>query len=124
MTPADLELERLARAATPGPWTAERQDGDSGEIYYALHGKNYDFITNVGDHANNWLHDAAFIAAANPQAVLGLLARVRELEGALTEIAKGEGEYSRDPMEHAINTIDSMKAIATKAIRRPGSAGS
>ena len=36
---------------------------------------------------------------------------------ALTEIAKREGAYSRDPLKHAENTIDHMAALAEVAIR-------
>ena len=35
---------------------------------------------------------------------------------ALAEIAKGEGPYSRDPLTHADNCIDAMKAIAVKVL--------
>lgn len=38
------------------------------------------------------------------------------LLAALEEIAKGEGAYSRDPLKHAENTIESMKEIARSAI--------
>jgi len=37
------------------------------------------------------------------------------LLAALAEIEKGEGAYSRDPLEHASNTIDYMKRIAREA---------
>ena len=43
---------------------------------------------------------------------------VRELLEALTEIAKGEGEFATDPLQHAINTIESMKALAHAAIAK------
>lgn len=36
---------------------------------------------------------------------------------ALQEIAKGQGAFSRDPLEHASNTIDNMKEIANEAIK-------
>ena len=36
---------------------------------------------------------------------------------ALQEIAKGAGPFSRDPMEHAINTIANMKAVAVDALK-------
>lgn len=42
--------------------------------------------------------------------------RVQKLETALREIQKGEGRFSTDPLEHASNTIDDMKAIATAAL--------
>ncbi len=34
----------------------------------------------------------------------------------LKEIAKGEGEFSRDPITHAINTIENMKRLAKEAL--------
>lgn len=42
--------------------------------------------------------------------------RIEELEEVLAEIAKGEGRYNADKLQHAVNTIDDMKAIANKAI--------
>lgn len=41
---------------------------------------------------------------------------VSKLELALVEIAKGEGAFSRDPLKHAENTIESMKRLASEAI--------
>jgi hypothetical protein len=41
-----------------------------------------------------------------------------DLLAALEEIAKGESAYSRDPLTHATNVIESMKAIAEAAIAR------
>ena len=38
--------------------------------------------------------------------------RTKNLEAALREIAKGAGPFSRDPLTHAFNCIESMKAIA------------
>lgn len=35
---------------------------------------------------------------------------------ALTDIAEGKGRYSRDPMEHAVNTIEDLKRTATEAL--------
>lgn len=34
----------------------------------------------------------------------------------MREIAKGKGAYSRDPLTHAGNTIESMKTMATDAV--------
>lgn len=42
------------------------------------------------------------------------------LKEALEEIAKGEGPFSRDPLTHASNTIDSMVAIAVTALAKAG----
>ena len=37
---------------------------------------------------------------------------------ALREIVKGEGEFSRNPLTHAENTIDNMKEIARAALKQ------
>ena len=39
-----------------------------------------------------------------------------DLLAALREIAKGQGPYSRDPFQHACNTIEDMKELASAAI--------
>ena len=46
---------------------------------------------------------------------LRLTAQVEKYQTALREIEKGEGAFSRDPLEHAENTIDNMKDIAHRA---------
>ena len=51
------------------------------------------------------------------QKVAALQQRIQELEGALREIQKGMGPYSQDPLEHASNTIEDMKRIATEALK-------
>lgn len=60
------KLERLARAATPGPW---RSDG-----YQHVAQRHYDVAKTVDRF------DAAYIAAANPVVVLDLVARLRAAE--------------------------------------------
>ena len=42
--------------------------------------------------------------------------RIEALEAALREIARGEGRFSRDPYEHACNTIEDLIAIASAAL--------
>jgi len=42
--------------------------------------------------------------------------RCEKLEEALREIAKGEGRFSLDQLEHASNTIDAMKLLAIEAL--------
>jgi hypothetical protein len=41
---------------------------------------------------------------------------VATLRQALTEIEKGEGRYSRDPLTHASNTIEDMRELARAAV--------
>ena len=47
-----------------------------------------------------------------------LKAQRDDLLAALREISKGEGRFSRDPLEHAGTTVDHMKAIARAAIAK------
>jgi hypothetical protein len=41
---------------------------------------------------------------------------VATLLKALSEIEKGEGRYSRDPLTHASNTIEDMRELARAAV--------
>jgi hypothetical protein len=41
-----------------------------------------------------------------------------ELLEALETISRGEGRFSRDPLTHADNCVEDMKAIATKALAK------
>lgn len=42
--------------------------------------------------------------------------RIAELREALEEIAKAEGEFNRDPLQHASNTIANMQECARSAL--------
>ena len=44
--------------------------------------------------------------------------RIEALEAALRGITRGEGRYSRDPHEHACNTIEDLIAIARAALEQ------
>ncbi len=66
------ELEALAKAATPGPWDAVEGATSDGWWVERPH-----ISTVVSDPTGP---DARYIAAANPQTVLDLIAHVRELE--------------------------------------------
>lgn len=76
----DLDrLEALARAATPGPWKKDSSytigpvsDEDD---------QSYGFVIPLADvYGDNRTPDAAFIAAANPAAVLALIALARRAQ--------------------------------------------
>ena len=68
--PIDLDqLETLATAATPGPW-----DYGACEVFL----KGTDFWPVIATCRNE--NDVAFIAVANPAAVLELIAEIRELQ--------------------------------------------
>ena len=80
------ELKRLAEAATPGPWkVAEWTAGQrSCEVMTCRHHRV------VSDAI--WL-DAAYIAAANPAAVLSLIAEIERLKDLLI---KRDREYRQE----------------------------
>ena len=43
--------------------------------------------------------------------------RIATMRNALEEIAKAQGAYRRDPLEHASNCIDDMRDIAYTALQ-------
>ena len=81
------ELQKLAEAATPGPWVADPPrawdtDDDGGyQMQSSLRVMDAGSIT-WDDHGGEVFRpeDAEFIAAANPQATLELIERMREAE--------------------------------------------
>lgn len=106
--PADAldELERLANNATPGPW--KQDDGDdvrdpNGEsLFYA----EDDYGNSVGVTVTK-TDDALFIAAANPAAVLALIARCRAAER-----ARAAAEAERDAAERDRDQQKQWRAVA------------
>ena len=71
------ELKRLAEAATPGPWK-KTVDGVMPE------GRGFGIFGNFG--ATDGEENRAFIAAANPAAVLALIAEVEALRADLEQV--------------------------------------
>jgi hypothetical protein len=83
-------LERLAREATPGPWKASGPDVDMPGGRCAITFDASDHYAEPEDDQD--FANARLIAALSPDVVLGLVARLRRAEGALTWIeqnAKG-----------------------------------
>jgi len=67
------ELERLAKAATPGHWmTVEGANSHVFDLRVTAVGDEYRCVAFSDDE------DAAFIAAANPATVLELIAAARQ----------------------------------------------
>lgn len=73
------ELKRLAESATPGPWRASL-DGTEQDGWVMGPNGACDYLT-TGYEGEMAAKDVRFIAAANPAAVLSLIARIEELEG-------------------------------------------
>jgi hypothetical protein len=87
MTPD--ELRTLAEAAMPGPW----EDGDI-EPGAVLHkGSVIFWVLSVGN-ADDSARDAAYIAAANPTAILALLDERDALRAALSRLESASWAFS------------------------------
>ena len=91
MSPLDLPaLEELAKAATPGPWTAEDSSKPPMRSFLIQSGgRVVARYLSFDDHLAFAHRDAepervsanaAYIAAANPETVLALIERIRALE--------------------------------------------
>lgn len=70
------ELERLAEAATPGPWTAEYDNdvGPNDEGFWEFYS-----IRAIRAQFHGEESDARFVAACDPSTILALVREVREL---------------------------------------------
>lgn len=85
------ELARLAEAATPGPWECYGSTSNGGKTYAAVK------LTRHPTTPHKTLScDALFQAAANPQAVLGLIARIDELSARCAKLEEAL-EFYADP---------------------------
>ena len=84
------ELKALAEKATPGPWKAisrgaywEEEEGDVDAVSGAeIIGA--EFVDPLGNQQTTrghcWYRDAAYIAAANPAAILELIAKLEDAQ--------------------------------------------
>ncbi|MDV1156786.1 ead/Ea22-like family protein [Citrobacter freundii] len=90
-------LREAAEKATKGQWAVEFDD----EIY-STDGVNHEQIAMV--FSENEARDAAFIAAANPTAVLALLDELKAAEKRIAELSASHSKL-RDTMAGIHNTI-------------------
>jgi hypothetical protein len=87
------ELEARAKVATPGPWHVDREKPHT-EPYVCS--KTWNISSDPMDDG-----DAAYIAAANPETILALIAMVREMGEALGQEVCGKP-----------NTANALKVLA------------
>jgi hypothetical protein len=85
LTPEQERLREAAKAATPGPWAAQANWDRcaSGAVITSASGE---IIADDGSAAGEYSQElngvnATYIAAANPAAILDLLALVEKLQG-------------------------------------------
>ncbi|HBO7839599.1 TPA: hypothetical protein L5A16_006791, partial [Pseudomonas aeruginosa] len=98
------KLKELAERATPGPWVVDAQqsgaifniESESGDQCVAMSQEN-PAPTRLEMNEQRRVN-AAFIAAANPKAILGLIAEVERLKAELSQCASAlPGTYYMDP---------------------------
>ncbi len=99
------ELERLARAATPGPWTYEEFRNDKKEVLGAV-------IKELGWSVDR--ENGSYVAAANPAVVLELIAERKSVSAELSvrtnQLVKAQNA--------AIEMTGKLR-IATEALKNP-----
>ncbi|HEJ1456489.1 TPA: ead/Ea22-like family protein [Pseudomonas aeruginosa] len=121
-------LKVLAERATPGPWSAAWEEGDdtawpnlfpviqagNGEVVIGNEG----FYTDLEQDKAN----ATFCAAANPQAILGLIDEVERLEEELSQCASAlSGTYYMDPPDGGnVSIPEQIRRMAKDAARYRG----
>jgi hypothetical protein len=103
------ELKKLALAATPGPWCAQEPAGreadySGGEKYHwsvrcpskppAISHQ----LCRLSSLHSNEDNDAAYIAEANPQAILALIAETERLQRELEQSRKEVEKWRSDAM--------------------------
>ena len=119
------ELRRLAEVATPGPWEDVHPNADDGDIrvqrYHAEKRCRLDDEDTVAWKVSE--PNAAFIAAANPQAVLALLDELDALRSDRTTRDREKFNEGIDKAEQiAWNGRDEegrKTARAVRALRLP-----
>ena len=74
------ELKKLAEAATPGPWV---NMGDSPYLHFDVSTKSRPWNTGVIGRFDYSLKDMAYVAAANPQTILQMIAVMEQMAEAL-----------------------------------------
>jgi hypothetical protein len=94
---------------TPGSWEVSGDYIFAGDVAVPIASAHKEWATTRG----GYLHQ---IAQANAAFIVKACNAHADLVKALEEIAKGQGAFSRDPLAHASNTIDDMKALAREAL--------
>lgn len=85
------KLKELAERATPGPWSAVWEEGDDTawpNLFPVIQDENGETVIGNEGFYSDLEQDKAnaqFCAAANPQAILGLIAEVERLRESLDD---------------------------------------
>lgn len=96
------ELERLAKAAPPGPWTTFADEDTFGIYHLAEH-----IDLRDGEPEDN----ASFISALNPDTALKLIELVEVMREALNYIAEGEDVFAEAEQQAAKAALQRAEEI-------------
>jgi len=107
------KLEALAKAATPGPWRAHLSTEDISSYWVIETGKVLTVCDFEGADFGPKTEEAnaAYIAAANPQAILSLLAEHRQLMERV-EVLERQNEVDRQVI--SIVAADLLRTISSR----------
>jgi hypothetical protein len=107
------ELKKLAEAATPGPWAVKEDVYDGPDEVYGRWHKVGDLLF-IGENLNK---DSAYIAAASPDVILGLLAEIAALLEALKLAQESMGAFVSDQgwSQSDMDNFDTVCAAIAKA---------
>lgn len=101
--PDVAELRRLAEAATPGPWWHEWVDGDD---WWAVYGQPTGDMVCPEVCTTGGSDESAYIAAANPAVVLGLLDA--------TDTAADRLAHMREARDNARAEVERLTALVAE----------
>jgi hypothetical protein len=103
-------FEKLAKEATPGPWRMHECNGlHDGPAVDTLSGE---YVCTTAEEAVEGLHDAAYIAALNPAAVLELIHACRVMEESLVAIAHYGIPYTAEECRFEECRLSARTALA------------
>lgn len=116
VAPDVVELRCLAEAATPGPWWHEWVDGDD---WWAVYGQPTGDMV-CPEVCTMWGADeSAYIAAANPAAVLGLLDEADALRAELAHMREAR-DNARAEVERLTGLVEAVREDARDIARDSG----
>lgn len=109
------ELEKLAKAATPGPWEAFFMFGSDDLPAEILAGDGTSVCT-VDENAVNPTPNFRFIAAANPQTVLELIASLRSARAENARLREALKRIAAAPDVEATQGLFESRKVARAAL--------
>lgn len=123
MTEDTMTLRKLAEAATPGPWQEEGRDVDHDKMLARGDnpGDSVGLGCDVEGPPEGWMRgqfhrhaDAAYIAAANPAAILRLLDRLEAVEKWVNR-PWSSGPWSEDYIAGYEAAVADVRALLDKS---------